>query len=106
MKQLDFRFNYAAPFVSPREMDALAPSVALAHRQLHEGSGLGSDFLGWLDLPRHYDREELAAVKEAAQRIQADSDVLIVIGIGGSYLGAKAALEMLTHSFYNLLGKK
>ncbi|HBG01403.1 MAG TPA: glucose-6-phosphate isomerase, partial [Firmicutes bacterium] len=103
MKQLDFSYRYAAPFVSQKEIDAMAPAIRLAHEQVHNGSGLGSDFLGWLDLPVNYDRDELAAVQRAARRIQGDSDVLIVIGIGGSYLGARAAIEMLTHSFYNLL---
>ncbi len=103
MKQLNFSFKYAAPFVTVGEIDALAPFVNLAHQQLHEGTGLGKDFLGWLDLPVDYDKGEIAAVKTAAKRIQETSEVLIVIGIGGSYLGARAALEMLTHSFYNLL---
>lgn len=103
MKQLTFNYKYATPFVAPEELDALAPAVALAHEQLHGGTGPGSDFLGWLDLPLNYDRKEFALVQEAAKRIQENSEILIVIGIGGSYLGARAAIEMLTHSFYNLL---
>ncbi|NMB00486.1 MAG: glucose-6-phosphate isomerase [Firmicutes bacterium] len=103
MKQLRFNYKYASPFVSQREMDALSPAIKLAHEQLHGGTGLGNDFLGWVDLPINYDREELKVIKQAARRIQDTSEILIVIGIGGSYLGARAAIEMLSHSFYNLL---
>lgn len=79
---------------------------ALRHEQLHNGTGTGSDYLGWIDLPTAYDKEEFSRIQKAAAKIQSDSDVLIVIGIGGSYLGARAAIEMLTHSFYNNLPKK
>src|SRR5690554_6292643 len=103
MKQLKFRYEYAVPFIRQEELGVLAPYVALAHEQLQSRTGAGSDFLGWLDLPNNFDREELARIKTAAAKIQSDSDVLIVIGIGGSYLGARAAMEMLYHSFYNLL---
>lgn len=103
MKQLAFNHEYTAPFVAARELEALAPQVALAHDQLHAKTGLGSDFLGWMDLPVNYDREELASIKEAAAKIQGDSEILLVIGIGGSYLGARAAIEALSHTFYNLL---
>lgn len=104
MGKLNFNYKYASSFVSEAEIEQLAPAIALAHEQLHSAKGPGSDFLGWLDLPVNYDQNELAQVKKAAQRIQESSDVLIVIGIGGSYLGARAAIEMLTHSFYNMLG--
>ena len=70
------------------------------------GPGAGSAFLGWVDLPFNYDREEFARIEEAARRIRSDSDALVVIGIGGSYLGARSALEMLNHSFYNQLPKE
>lgn len=103
MKRLAFHYKYAAPFVSAREIEALAPAISLAHEQLEQGTGLGKDFLGWLDLPINYDRNELLRVHEAAKRIQETSEILIVIGIGGSYLGARAAIEMLSHSFYNML---
>ena len=66
-------------------------------------SGAGNDFLGWIDLPVDYDKEEFARIQKAAEKIQNDSDVLLVIGIGGSYLGARAAIEFLSHSFYNVL---
>lgn len=92
-------------FVRDHEINALAPQVALAHRQLHEGTGLGADFLGWLTLPKNYDKEEYARIKAAAARIQSDSDVLLVIGIGGSYLGARAVIEAIRSPFYNNLRK-
>ena len=90
--------RYLEQFVSARELSALQPQVTLAHTMLHEGTGLGSDFLGWLDLPVAYDKEEFA-------RIKADTDVLIVIGIGGSYLGARAAIEFIKSNNYNLKKK-
>ncbi|WP_066452946.1 glucose-6-phosphate isomerase [Anaerotruncus rubiinfantis] len=88
-------------FVSDHELQAIALQVSAAHRTLTEGTGLGSDFLGWVNLPRDYDREEFARIKAAAKKIQSDTDVLVVIGIGGSYLGARAALELLKSPFYN-----
>ncbi len=97
--------RYIADFVREGEIAALQPQVTMAHDMLHSGSGLGSDFIGWADLPVNYDREEFARIKAAAARIQADSDVLIVIGIGGSYLGARAAIEYLKSNNYNLKKK-
>lgn len=70
-------------------------------KQLLDRNGAGNDFLGWLDLPVDYDKEEFTRIKKAAEKIQGDSEVLIVIGIGGSYLGARAAIEFLRHGFYN-----
>jgi glucose-6-phosphate isomerase len=103
--KLHFDYSKALSFVHQHEVDYLAPAVRLAHEQLHNGSGAGSDYLGWIDLPVDYDKDEFARIKQAAERIKSNSDVLIVIGIGGSYLGARAAIESLTHSFYNLLPK-
>ncbi len=103
MKRLEFSKRYAEPFLAEGELEKWAPAVAAAHKQLHEGKGPGSEFLGWLNLPVDYSRQELAKIKQVARKIQAESDLLIVIGIGGSYLGARAAVEMLSHSFYNLL---
>ena len=97
--------RYLEQFVSARELSALQPQVTLAHTMLHEGTGLGSDFLGWLDLPVAYDKEEFARIKAAAARIKADTDVLIVIGIGGSYLGARAAIDFIKSNNYNLKKK-
>ncbi|WP_312653479.1 glucose-6-phosphate isomerase [Proteiniclasticum sp.] len=92
-------------FMNAHEIEYLDPLVKAAHGMLHDKTGPGNDFLGWLDLPRDYDKEEFDRVKKAAEKIKSDSDVLIVIGIGGSYLGAKAAIEMMSHTFYNTLSK-
>ena len=97
--------RYLAPFVAERELDAIAPLVSAAHKTLSEKSGQGSDFLGWVDLPVNYDKEEFARIKAAAERIKKSCDVLIVIGIGGSYLGARAVIEALRSSLYNDLKK-
>lgn len=103
--KLQFDYSKALPFISQHEVDYLTDQVKLAHDQLHNQTGAGSDFLGWIDLPVDYDKEEFARIQAAAKQIQSNSDALVVIGIGGSYLGARAALEMLSHSFYNLLPK-
>jgi glucose-6-phosphate isomerase len=103
--KLQFDYSKALPFLAQHEVDYLTDQVRLAHDQLHKGSGAGSDYLGWIDLPVNYDKEEFARIGAAAKRIQSDSEALVVIGIGGSYLGARAAIEMLSHSFYNLLPK-
>ncbi len=97
--------RYIENLVSERELQALQPQITLAHEALHNGTGLGNDFLGWLDLPVNYDKEEFSRIQAAAKRIQADSDVLVVIGIGGSYLGARAAIEFLKSNNYNLKKK-
>jgi len=102
-KAVTFDYSKALPFVGRHEIDYLADAVRLAHDQLHNGTGAGSDFLGWINLPADYDKEEFARIQAAAARIRENSDVLVVIGIGGSYLGARAAIEMLSHSFYNML---
>ncbi|HEY8462573.1 MAG TPA: glucose-6-phosphate isomerase, partial [Bacillota bacterium] len=93
------------PFISRQEMEFMEEQVKCAHDLLHSGKGPGSDFLGWLDLPVNYDRDEFRKIREAAAEIQATVDTLVVIGIGGSYLGARAAIELLNHSFYNQLTK-
>jgi glucose-6-phosphate isomerase len=105
-QQVRFDYSKASAFIHPHEIDYMAAQVKAAHEQLHAKTGAGADFLGWVDLPTAYDREEFARIQQAAKRIQADSDALVVIGIGGSYLGARAAIEMLSHSFYNLLPKE
>ncbi|WP_211329381.1 glucose-6-phosphate isomerase [Ammoniphilus oxalaticus] len=98
---IHFDYSNALSFVTEEEIYQLTPFAHEAHRMLHEGTGVGSDFLGWVDLPTRIDQEELSRIKQAAQRIQGNSQALVVIGIGGSYLGARAAIEMLNHSFYN-----
>ncbi|HZG57770.1 glucose-6-phosphate isomerase [Paenibacillus sp.] len=101
-----YDYKPALPFVHQHEVDYSAAQVALAHEQLHAKTGAGSDYLGWIDLPTNYDKDEFARIKQAAERIRADSDALVVIGIGGSYLGARAAIEMLTNPFGAVLSKE
>ena len=96
--------KYLEPFVHEGELQAIFPQVEAAHRTIHEKSGPGNDFLGWLDLPVNYDREEFDRILKAAQKIRSHSQVLVVIGIGGSYLGARAAIELLHSQLYNNLG--
>lgn len=93
--------GYLDDFVGGHEWEAMVPQVKAAHELLHNKSGLGKDFLGWLDLPVNYDKEEFARIQKAAQKIKNDSQVLIVIGIGGSYLGARAVIEQLRSPLYN-----
>lgn len=100
---ISFDYSKAASFLASHEVDYMQPAVKAAHEALHEGTGAGSDFLGWIDLPVNYDKEEFARIQKSAEKIQSDSDVLLVIGIGGSYLGARAAIDALTHTFYNEL---
>ncbi len=93
--------QYLNGFVRDHELAAMQTQVNAAHETLHSGNGLGNDFLGWLNLPTDYDKEEFARIKAAAKRIQDDTDVFVVIGIGGSYLGARAAIEFLKSPLYN-----
>lgn len=104
-KKVSFDYSKALQFVGQNEVDNLTEYVRVAHEQLHKGTGAGSDYRGWIDLPTEYDKEEFARIQKAAAKIQDDSEVLIVVGIGGSYLGARAAIEALSHSFYNALSK-
>ncbi len=97
--------KHTKDFIREDEFKAIVPQVETAHKLLSSKTGPGNDFLGWLDLPINYDKEEFARIEAAAKRIQANSQVLIVIGIGGSYLGAAAALEFLKSPFYNNLKK-
>ena len=97
--------KYLKGFVSEHEYEAMAPQVKLAHNALHAGDCLGNDFIGWLTLPTDYDKEEFARIKAAAEKVKKNTDVFIVIGIGGSYLGARAAIEFLKSPNYNLLCK-
>ncbi|MBS4208566.1 glucose-6-phosphate isomerase [Bacillus sp. FJAT-50079] len=106
MGHIKFDYSTALDFFGEHEVTYLQAAVDTAHKQLHEQTGAGSDFLGWIDLPVNYDQEEFSRIQKAAEKIKNDSDVLLVIGIGGSYLGARAAIEMLNHSFYNALSKE
>ena len=102
---LKLNSKYVGKFVNDDEMTGIKSQVESAAKVLHDKTGLGNDFLGWLDLPVDYDKEEFTRIKAAAERIQSNSDVLIVIGIGGSYLGARAAIEFLKSPFYNNMKK-
>ncbi|MBR5545324.1 MAG: glucose-6-phosphate isomerase [Clostridia bacterium] len=97
--------NYIKNFISDDELKALVPAVEDAHQKIVDKSGEGSDFLGWVDLPVDYDKEEFERIKKAATKIKSDSKALVVIGIGGSYLGARAAIEFCTSQNYNLVSK-
>ena len=97
--------KYLRQFIGEEEYKGIAPAVLAAEKALSEKSGLGNDFLGWTTLPTDYDKDEFARIKKAADKIKSDSDVLIVIGIGGSYLGARAAIEALRSTLYNSLKK-
>ena len=105
-KDVIFDYSKAAAFIHEEEIVGIKAGVQAARETLVEKSGAGNDFLGWIDLPVDYDKEECGRIKNAAEKIQKDSDVLLVIGIGGSYLGARAAIEFLSHSFYNNLPKE
>ncbi|MGG3157888.1 glucose-6-phosphate isomerase [Priestia megaterium] len=98
---ISFDYSNALPFMKKTEVDNLSEFVKAAHTTLHDKEGYRSDYLGWVDLPLNYDKAEFTRIKQAAKRIREHSDALIVIGIGGSYLGAKSAIEALSHSFHN-----
>ena len=102
---LKLQDGYLKGFVAQHEYEAMAPQVKNAHDMLAAGTGLGSDFLGWVTLPEDYDKEEFQRIKAAAQRVKENSDVFVVIGIGGSYLGARAAIEFLKSDHYNDMKK-
>ena len=97
--------KYLENFIDVNEYDAIEPQVKIAHDMLSNGLGLGSNFIGWLNLPTNYDKEEFIRIKRAAEKIKSNTDVFIVIGIGGSYLGARAAIEFLKSPNYNSLRK-
>lgn len=100
MSLIKFDSSKLTPFVHENELSEMQAMVNAANTELREGTGAGNDFRGWLDLPVDYDKDEFARIKKAAKKIQKDSDVLICIGIGGSYLGAQAAIEFLNSNFY------
>ena len=102
---LKFNYKYAADFLSENDLVGMEAQVKSAHEMLHTKTGLGNDFLGWIDLPTADDKDEFARIKKAAAKIIDDTDIFIVIGIGGSYLGARAAIEFLKSNNYNALPK-
>ncbi len=105
-QNLTFDYSNATQFFKPEELAAAKKRAVAASKMLENRSGEGSEFLGWLDLPKNYDRSEFSRILKAAQRIKKQSEVLVVIGIGGSYLGSKAAIEFCGHTFHNRLPKK
>jgi glucose-6-phosphate isomerase len=106
LNKVSFDYSAAKKFVAASELDMLKNTALAAKDQLVNKTGVGNDFLGWIDLPIDYDKEEFARIQKAAEKIKSDSEVLLVIGIGGSYLGARAAIEFLRHSFYNSVSKE
>lgn len=106
MQKLSFDYSKALGFINEKEVEYLDSFISSAHEMLHNKTGAGNDYVGWVELPVNFDKDEFERIKAAAGKIKSDSDVLIVIGIGGSYLGAKAAIDLLTHSFYNALPKE
>ena len=106
MSKITFDYSKAVEFISKEEVVSMEKLIGDAKEVLVSKTGAGNDFLGWIDLPVDYDKDEFVRIQKAAQKIQSDSDVLIVIGIGGSYLGARAAIEFLRHGFYNNIPKE
>ena len=103
---MDIKFDYSNSFVKEHEMKYMEPTIINSHNLLHNKGGPGSEFTGWLNLPERYDKEEFERIVLASERIKNNSDLLLVIGIGGSYLGARACIEALSHSFYNEITKE
>ena len=104
--KVTFDYSKAMTFIKDHEIDSMKEIVGNAKDVLVSGTGAGNDYIGWVNLPVDYDKEEFARIQKAAEKIQSDSEVLIVIGIGGSYLGARAAIEFLRHGFYNNVSKE
>ena len=104
--KVTFDYSKATGFIQEHEMQYMSELAAQAKDKLVSKSGAGNDFVGWVDLPVDYDKEEFARIQKAADKIREDSEVLLVIGIGGSYLGARAAIEFLGHSFANIVSKE
>ncbi len=104
--KVTFDYSVAKKFIAASEIEMMKDATMAARNQLVNKTGAGNDFLGWIDLPVDYDKEEFTRIQKASAKIQSDSEVLLVIGIGGSYLGARAAIEFLRHSFYNSVSKE
>ena len=98
---IKFDYSTAKKYVGEHEVKVFEDVTVNAANTVENGTGLGSEFLGWVNLPENYDKQEFERIKKAAQQIRSNSDVLVVVGIGGSYLGAKAAIDMLTNKFDN-----
>ena len=98
MGKVTFDYTNTLNFIKEEQILDLQEKVGICNDMLHNKTGLGSEFLGWVDLPKNYDREEFRKIKDTAEKIRGESDVFIVVGIGGSYLGARAAIEMLNQT--------
>jgi glucose-6-phosphate isomerase len=105
-KILSLDLSKTIPYLGEHEISYFQPMVSTAHKMLHSKTGVGNEFTGWIDLPLNYDKSEFARIKKAAEKVRSNSEVLIVIGIGGSYLGSRAAIEMLSNSFYNSISSE
>lgn len=106
MKSLHFDYSKSSNFIKKYEIENIIPMAKVAQEMLANGTGAGSDFLGWVNLPTDYDKEEFDRIKKSAKKIQSDSDYLVVVGIGGSYLGARAVIEALNNNFTNFMSKE
>ncbi|QUH25031.1 glucose-6-phosphate isomerase [Serpentinicella alkaliphila] len=106
MEKITIDYRNVVSVLSKNDLSSMEKRIKLCHNMLHRGNGEGSNYLGWINLPSSYEQEETKKIKEVAEKIKKESDVLIVVGIGGSYLGARAAIEMLNHNFYNELPKE
>lgn len=106
MGQVSFDYSKTEGYVHAHEVESMKAITESAKELLLSKKGAGNDYLGWIDLPVDYDKDEFERIKKAAKKIQSDSDVLVVIGIGGSYLGARAAIEFLGHNFFNSVSKE
>ena len=102
----DIKFNYKDSGITDENIMEYKDAVSIIHNEMNELANNENEFLGWLELPSNYDKKEFARIKKAAKKIKNDSDVLVVIGIGGSYLGARAVIESLTNTFYNYMSDK
>ena len=106
LNTINIDYSKCKPYINQNDIEYLEPIIKTSHELLHTGKGSGNDYTGWLELPDKYNKEEFERIKKVADRIKNQSEVFLVIGIGGSYLGARAGLEMLTHTFNNLLPKE
>ena len=106
MKSLHFDYSKSSNFIKSYEVENIIPMAKVAQEMLANATGAGSDFLGWVNLPTNYDEEEFDRIKKSAKKIQSDSDYLVVVGIGGSYLGARAVIEALNNNFTNFMSKE
>ena len=106
MNKIRFCYKNTLKFLSQNEIDSMSSKTTEVAKILENGSGLGNDFLGWIDLPEKYSLEEINKIKSISEKIKSNSEILIVIGIGGSYLGARAGIEFLSHTFKHILPKE